>query len=293
MSSTLRPRRACLSVPAGDPPKVAKAAALNVDEIVLDLEDAVAPSRKDRARHDMASALGGSWAARSVSVRVNAAGSPWSHLDVIACAALAPLPVTVVVPKAESAADIAFVDRLLEGAEQASGRETRIGIQALIETATGLKRLSEIASASPRLESLVLGYADLAASLGRRANNLDAWLPAQEAVLWTARSHGLQAVDGPFLGVGLDPAFHDAAARARELGFDGKWAIHPAQTDHLTDLFTPDAQEVASARRVVSALRQSTADGAGAVAVDGQMVDEAVALRARRVLAQAEELSTP
>lgn len=147
---------------------------------------------------------------------------------------LAVLPGSLVLPKVEGPGDLAFVDRLLGGVEARTGRVRRIGVQALIETAAGLAHVLETARmAGERLEALVLGYADLAASLGLAGDaqqRLDLWLPAQHAVLIAARSAGVQAVDGPHLGVGLDAGF-TAAARARDLGFDGKWAIHPRQVD--------------------------------------------------------------
>jgi citrate lyase subunit beta/citryl-CoA lyase len=143
--------------------------------------------------------------------------------------------------------------------------------------------VQEIAAASPRLDALILGYADLAASLGG-ARDLDAWLPAQHAIVVAARAHGLQAIDGPYLGIAPDEGFYAAAARGRDLGFDGKWAIHPSQVDALNAAFTPDAAEVERARAIVAALQDAEE---GAVTLDGEMLDEAVRLAALRVLARA------
>jgi len=278
-------RRACLSVPGDSERMLTKASGLGVDEVVIDLEDAVVPERKALARELAVSALAGAdWRAGAVSVRVNAAGSPWCHEDVAALAAAARRPNTVVLPKVESAGDLAFVERLLAGCERAAGAGDAIGVQALIETATGVSRVEEIAGASARLVGLILGYADLAASLGG-ARDASMWGPVQDAVLIAARANGLQAIDGPFLGVADDAAFRAAAGRAAALGFDGKWAIHPVQVGALLELFSPSADEVARARAVI----ESLGDGLrGAVAVDGVMVDEAVRLAAERVLARAE-----
>src|SRR5690606_25784967 len=141
-----------------------------------------------------------------------------------------------------------------------------------------------IASASPRLEALILGYADLAASLGRRPEGGEqhdaSWDAARDTVLTAARSCGLRAVDGPFLGIAPDDAFLAAARRARALGFDGKWAIHPSQIAALNELFSPSEAEVERARRIVGALAEAEAGGAGAVSLDGEMLDEAVRRRA-------------
>ena len=275
------PRRACLSVPGSDPGKLAKAGGLGADEVIVDLEDSVAPPLKDAARGNLRELAG------PVTVRVNAPGTPWCHLDVIACAQTGAVR-SIVVPKVESAGDLAFVDRLLDGAEAAAGTPVRIGVQALVETPAGLARLPEIAASSRRLEALVLGYADLNASLGRPANSVDEpdlWVPAQHAVLVAARTHGLQAIDGPYLRTGDDEPFRASARRARALGFDGKWSIHPRQLAVLVETFTPAPAEVAHARAVLAAL-----DGSGGVAaLDGQMLDEAIAVAARSVLARAGE----
>jgi citrate lyase subunit beta/citryl-CoA lyase len=280
-------RRSCLSVPASSERKLEKAPTVGADEIVIDLEDAVAPDAKDAARAAAVAALR-TWPGGTVSVRVNAPRSAWCHLDV---AALAGLPASIVVPKVESAGDLAFVDRLLDGCEAAAGGARAVRVQALIETAAGLAQVSEIAGASERLDALILGYADLAASLGRSAaatSDLDAWRPAQETVLVAARAHGLQAIDGPYLGIAVDDAFTAAASRVRDLGFDGKWAIHPSQVAALNELFTPSDEEVTRARAVVEALdRAERESGQGAVALDGEMLDEAVRVAALRVLARA------
>ena len=174
---------------------LAKAPGLAADELVIDLEDAVAASMKESARASVATALASeAWAGATVSVRVNAPRTPWCHLDIAALAAVARQPAAIVVPKVESAGDLAFVERLLDGAEAAAGRARPLRVQALIETAAGLSRVQEIAGASSRLDALILGYADLAVSLGRTgagADDLDGWRPAQEMVLLAARAHGL------------------------------------------------------------------------------------------------------
>ena len=270
----MTPRRSCLAVPGSSERMLAKAPSLGADELVLDLEDAVAPADKQAARGRVTRLLEEGLRA---SVRVNAPGTPWCHRDLIA---LGSRPASIVLPKVEGAGDLAFADRLLTGVGAAGVR-----LQALIETAAGLARLGEIAAATERLDALILGYADLAASLGRTragAGDLDGWRPAQEALLVAARANGLQAIDGPYLGVAADAAFTAAATRARDAGFDGKWAIHPSQVGPLNALFTPGDEELERARRILAAL-----EDAGAVALDGEMLDEAVAAWARRTLARA------
>jgi citrate lyase subunit beta/citryl-CoA lyase len=277
-------------VPAAPASKLARGATLVADEVVLDLEDAVVPAVKDDARAAVAAALGGEWAAPAVAVRVNAIGSPWCHVDLAVLAASGRAELTAVVPKVEHPHDLAFADRLLEGAEAAAGRRQPVRLLALIETAAGLSAAGEIGRASARLDGLILGYADLAASLGRPADGEPQdWRFAQDALLVAARAAGIQAIDGPHLSVRDDDAFRAAVAHARSLGFDGKWAIHPAQLEALRDAFTPTADEVAEARTTLAALEQAAAAGSGAVAAGDRMLDEALALSARRVLARAGE----
>ncbi|MGI9097640.1 MAG: HpcH/HpaI aldolase/citrate lyase family protein [Solirubrobacteraceae bacterium] len=286
------PRRSCLSVPGSSAAMLAKAPSRGADEIVIDLEDAVAISVKDEARETVVAALAEpQWRGVRTSVRVNAPRTPWCHLDVMALASLPNAPETIVVPKVESPADLAFVERLLDGAEAAAGRTAPMGVQALIENAAGVAHVTEIAGSSPRLVGLILGYADLSASLGRARGagaELDSWLAIQDAVLVAARAHDITAIDGPYLGVKVDEGFQAAAERARDMGFDGKWAIHPAQVAALNELFTPTDEELEHARAVVAALEDAEREGGrGAVALDGQMLDEAVRIAALRVLARA------
>lgn len=271
---------------------LAKAIVIEADEVVIDLEDAVAVSAKGGAREAAVAALAEpGWRTGAVSVRINAPRSAWCHLDAHALASSLPQPATLVVPKVESGGDLAFLDRLLDGAEAAGGpRHRTVRVQALIETAAGVSRIEEIAASSERLDSLILGYADLAASLGRAdagTAEMDLWLPAQSAVLIAARANGLQAIDGPYLGIEADEDFRAAACRARDLGFDGKWAIHPSQVDPLNEIFAPDPEELARARTLIAALDDAEREsGHGSVSVDGQMVDEAVRLAAERLIAR-------
>jgi citrate lyase subunit beta/citryl-CoA lyase len=263
---------------------VDKAQSLAADEIVLDLEDAVVPDAKPDARAATVAAVG-DWSGAPVAVRVNAPRTPWCHADVVALAACDAV-VSIVVPKVESAGDLAFVERLLDGAEAACERRTPLRVQVLIESAAAVARLGEIAAASARTDGLILGYADLGASLGGR-RVLDDWRSIQNAVLVAARANGLLAVDGPYLSTTVDDAFSAATDRARDLGFDGKWAIHPSQVAALTQAFTPDAEQIAHAQAVIAALAEAERDGRGAVALDGEMLDEALRVTALRTLARA------
>ena len=293
ISPTPTSRRSCLSVPGSSASMLAKAPGRGADEVIIDLEDAVAASAKDDARDTVVATLQDpAYEGVRTAARVNAPRTPWCHADIVAMASLAPGPGSIIVPKVESAGDLAFVDRLLDGVEAAAGTgAVPLRVQALIETAAGVARLHEIAGASARLDSLILGYADLSASLGRAAGaraELDSWRAIQDAVLVAARAHDVAAIDGPYLGIKVDEGFTAAAERARDMGFDGKWAIHPAQVAALNELFTPSQEEVEHARAVIDALEEAErSGGAGAVALDGQMLDEAVRVAALRVLARA------
>jgi citrate lyase subunit beta/citryl-CoA lyase len=286
-----RARRACLVVPASASRMVDKARGIGVDEVVLDLEDAVLPERKDEARAAALAALQrGGFASGALAVRVNAPGSEWAHADLIALGSAERRPASVVVPKVESAGDLAFVDRLLDGVERAAGHSAPMGVLALVETARGVRAIDEIVAASPRLEAIVLGYADLGASLGRTragARDLDLWLGVQDTVLSAARSGGVQAIDGPFLAIEDADGLAAACERVAALGFDGKWAIHPAQLSVMTAAFTPQPAEVERARAVLAALDGAAAQARGAVSLSGEMLDEALRLAAERTLARA------
>jgi citrate lyase subunit beta / citryl-CoA lyase len=288
LAGLMRARRSCLSVPASSPRMLDKARELPADELVLDLEDSVLPDAKDEARAAIATALREGLGERTVSVRINAVGSRWCDRDVVELVEGAGGRLDcLTIPKVESAADIAFVDRLLDGVEQRTGARP-IGLEALIETAAGLARTAEIARASPRLEALIIGFADLRTSLGMPAQPPEGgeqWHHARSTVLVAARAAGLQAIDGPDLRVDDARALRAEAGLARALGYDGKWAIHPSQIAPLNELFSPAPGEVERARAVLAAL---AAAGRGAARLDGEMIDEASAKLAEQVVTRAD-----
>ena len=279
-------RRSCLSVPGSSEKMLAKARGLSADEIVIDLEDSVAPGAKAEARELVCRVLAeGRPVPGLVAVRVNALDSPWWSDDVEALMELGGAAVdSLVVPKVERAEDVREVERMLDE------RGAPMGIQALVETAAGLLRVGEIATASLRLDALILGYADLAASLGR-ANPEQAgqrWLYAQEAVLVAARAAAVEAIDGPYLAMADEDGLRRWAEHVRDLGYDGKWAIHPSQLPLINETFTPRDEELEQAKAILAVLAQAESGGArGAVALDGKMIDEASRKQAERVVARA------
>jgi len=266
-----------------------KARSLPADEIVIDLEDSVAVAHKDGARDAVGAALAEQgWSASSLAVRINETASHFCYRDVIEVVERAGGALScLVVPKVEAPEDLGFVDRLLGMVEQETERERPVGLEALIETATGLARVHEIAHASDRLEALIVGYADLGASLGRSSAAGEHWSPVLDAVLVAARAAGLQAIDGPHLDVGDLDGMRSAAASARALGYDGKWALHPTQIEPLNEVFTPTEEELERASAVLEALERSESGaGRGAAMLDGEMIDEASRKRALQVLAR-------
>ena len=262
-----------------------KAIGLEADEVVVDLEDSVAAEAKEQARELVAGFLGRQRPmGPAVAVRINALAGPWGKRDVVELVRRAGRQIdSLVVPKVERPEDIVEVQRLLESEGE---RATDVRLQGLVETAAGLLHVVEIAAASPRLGALILGYADLAASLGRAPGAIapQSWLYAQETLLVAARATGLQAIDGPYLDIRDQAGLRLRAEHARALGFDGKWAVHPDQLAIINTAFTPAAEEIARARAVLDALRY--AKGRGAVELRGEMIDEASRKLALQVVAR-------
>lgn len=279
MSAAGHSRRAILSVPASESRKIAKALAAKVDEVVVDLEDAVALDDKEAARGNVETL-----APREhglLAVRVNAIGTQWHEADVAACAAN-PAIDSIVLPKGEDPEALRALVGRLDTLEAASRRSVPLCVQILIESAEGIHRAVPLAAASERIVALILGYADLSASMGRRVEA--SWQFAQDAVLLAARLAGVQAIDGPLLTVADDEVLARAASTAEALGFDGKWVIHPAQIGTVQRAFTPSEEEVADALGIIGALDAAAAEGRGALQWRGRMLDEAIAVRARRTL---------
>jgi citrate lyase beta subunit/acyl dehydratase len=265
--------RSCLVVPGHKDRMHDKAAAAAADEVVFDLEDAVPEGDKERAR-DMVLALLAEprWRDRQVAVRVNGFGTDAHAGDITALAQCDHPTLSIVVPKAESPEQLGAVS-----SEIGSSR----AIQALIESPLGLANASAIAR-HQAVVSLIIGYADLAAGLGRRPapGTAENWLVQQESLVLAARSAGIAVIDGPFFGLRDQRGLAAAAMAARAAGFDGKWAIHPDQIPIINDAFVADEAELVWARQVLDAL-----SGEGAASLGDVMIDEAMARRARRLLA--------
>lgn len=260
---------------------LARAARSGADEVVLDLEDGVAAAARPAARRAVVEALRtADWGDATVAVRINAVETPETLRDVLEVVGGAGARIDcLVVPKVASGGEVEFVDHLLRMVEDEHGIAEPIGLELGIETAAGLSSVDEIAFASERAEVLLVDGSDVAASLGlplagdERDRTVD-W--ARRRVLVAARAAGLQAVDGPYARLRDTDGFRGAAERSRDAGFDGIWCVHPAQVEVANAAFLPPQESYERAEAVLTAHRRArTEDGAGAVVVDGELVDEA------------------
>jgi citrate lyase subunit beta/citryl-CoA lyase len=295
-----------MSVPASSERFLAKARDLPVDEVMLDLEDSVAPAAKPAARALAVAALrAGGFAAPLVAVRVNGAGTPWAYRDVIEVVEGAPGAVsTLILPKVSETAAVVWLDVLLGQLEQELGLGSgQIGIEAQIEDAAGLAAVEAIAAAAPRLVSLVFGPADFMASVGMRSLTVggqpegyafDAHHYPLMRMLVAAKSRGLQAIDGPYAKIHDADGLRAAADSVAALGYDGKWVLHPAQVDIVNAAFTPSPDDHARAVRILSAYEAATSvDRRGAVMLDGEMIDEASRKLAQAIVARYRPVGQP
>jgi citrate lyase subunit beta/citryl-CoA lyase len=254
---------------------LAKAPSLPADQVIVDLEDAVAEDGKEAARELAVAALRRGPLGRTTALRVNGRATPWWEDDLRAAAEAR--PDIVVLPKVESPENVAAAAELLPD---------EIGLEAQIETALGLAEAEPIAGAGHGLEALVFGPADLAASLGVPVLTIGAGVSeyALARVVAAARAHGLQAVDGPHAQLGDDLGLVLSARRALELGYDGKWVIHPSQIGPVNLLFTPSPADIERAQRILGAAE-------GAARFEGELVDEASRRLAESFLRRAETLA--
>ena len=293
MTRPQRPRRSAHAVPGSNERFLAKAATLDADEVFLDLEDAAAESEKETARALVIRALQTlEFAARSVAVRVNATGTPHYHRDLIALIEQAGTRLdSIIVPKVATPGDVEMTDKLLAALERGSGLELgRIGIQAQIESPAGLVACESIATASPRLESLIFGPGDWSAAVGIPVTTIggapdgypgDHLHYVHSRILVAARAAGIQAIDGPYGQIGDTDGLVRRALLTRALGYDGKWTIHPEQIAPVNEVFTPTEQELKRASGLLEAYARTSS---GSTRFEGEMIDEASRKMAERVV---------
>jgi citrate lyase subunit beta / citryl-CoA lyase len=285
-----RARRTCLSVPASSSKMIEKAKGLPADQVFLDLEDAVAVDAKAQARTQAAIALSETgWSGQILGVRVNDWTTPWTYSDVIEVVSTAGAQVDIIVlPKVTDVSHIHALDLLLTQLEMTHGLPVgRIGIEAQIENAQGLSNLDAIA-AGPRLQALILGPADLIASLNMRTLEVgeqpegydvgDAYHHVLMSILVAARTRGVAAIDGPYLKVRDVDGFRRVAGRSAALGYDGKWVLHPDQIAAGNEIFSPRQADYDHAELILEAYEWHTSAAGGergAVMLGDEMLDEA------------------
>ena len=301
-----RVQRCELAVPGSSPGMFEKALNSGVDFIFLDLEDAVAPDDKIQARKNVIQALNDlDWKGHgiTVSVRINGLDTQYMVRDVVDLVEQAGSKIdTLLIPKAGVYADIYMVQAMVTQLEMQQGLKNRIGLEALIETALGMANVEDIArnGAAGRLEALHFGVADYAASNRARTTNIgglnpdypgDQWHFAISRMIVACRAYGLRPIDGPFGDIKDPDGYVLAAKRAAALGCEGKWAIHPTQIPLANDVFTPPEREIEKAKRILAALKEAAAQGKGAAALDGRLIDAASERMANNVVKVADAIA--
>ncbi|MCK5932274.1 MAG: CoA ester lyase [Fulvimarina manganoxydans] len=294
----MRVQRSTLAVPGSNPAMIEKAADSAADCIFLDIEDAVAPDDKEKARKNIIAALNDiDWKAKNktMSVRINGLDTHYMYRDVVDVMEQAGDKLDMIlIPKVGVPADVYMVEAMLNQIEMAKGYQNKVGIEALIETPLGMANVEAIAAAPSRLEALHFGVADYAAFNKARTVNIgglnpdypgDQWHAALSRMTVACRAYGLRPIDGPFGDFSDPDGFRAAAKRAAALGIEGKWAIHPSQITLANEEFSPLGGEVEKARRILEALKEAAAAGKGAASLDGKMIDAASERMARNVIA--------
>ena len=281
-------RRALLYMPGDDRRKIEKSTTLGVDCICMDMEDGVAVTRKSEARAIIAQAMKElDFGESERCIRINSVGSGLESYDLVA--ALAANPDTIVVPKIESADQVKWVSDRIESYELSSGQELgSVRLLVGVETAKGIMNLRKIAEADRRLEAIIFGAEDYAASIGaRRTKEAAEVLYARQAVITACMANDLQAIDMVYIDFRDLEGLRLEAEQGAGWGFSGKQVIHPNQVPVVQEAFTPSAEEIDYAKRVVDTFEASQREGRGAYALDGKMIDMPLLKNARKVLDRA------
>ena len=282
-ATSVRPRRSALYMPGANTRALEKARTLPADALIFDLEDAVAPDAKETARKNVVDAARSkSYGRREIAIRCNGLATPWGKEDVKAIARSG--ADAILVPKVESAADVAGIVRLLE----AAGAPNSMAVWAMMETPMGVLHAEEIAGSHKRLQLFIMGTNDLVKDM--RARHTPMRLPMITALglgMLAARAHGLAILDGVYNDIHDIEGFRVACKQGLEMGFDGKTLIHPSQVEPCNAIFAPSAAELEMAGRIVSAFKAAKAEGRGVATVDGRMIENLHVEQAERALALA------
>jgi len=287
---TIRPRRSVLYMPGSNARALEKAKTLPADGVILDLEDAVAPDAKAAARDQVVAAVkAGGFGVREVFIRTNGFDTPWFSDDLTAAAAAA--PDAILIPKISTSEQLQLIaQRLLS-----MHTDHKVRIWAMIETPTAIFNVRQIAAAATdaetRLTGFVLGTNDLAKETRARILPGRApMLPWLATCLLAAREYGIDVLDGVFNDIADMQGFEEECAQARDMGFDGKTLIHPNQIEPCNAAFSPTADEVAAARKMIAAFDLPENRDKGVVQIDGRMVERMHAEMARRTVAIADAI---
>ncbi len=287
MSDALRPRRSVLYMPGANERALEKAKGIPADALILDLEDAVAPDAKPEARERVCAAVqSGEYGAKELTIRINGLGTEWHEADLAAACAAG--PDGIVVPKVNSAAEVA---RLVDAME-AAGAPEHTRLWAMLETPVAILHAEEIATASARLAVLIMGTNDLAKEL--HAEHVPGRAPllfGLQACLTAARLADKVILDGVYNDIKDDDGFRAECVQGRQFGFDGKTLIHPSQVEPCNEVFAPSDDEVASSREIIAAFEEAQAEGRGVVTVNGRMIENLHVDNARRILAVADAIA--
>ncbi len=311
-----RLHRSELAVPGSQPHMLEKAQDLGADLVFMDLEDSVSLVDKDAARKNIVHALNTyDWSKCSVSMRINGLDIPYCYRDIIEVVEQAGDKLdTILIPKVGSASDVEFVATLLEQIENTKGFD-RINLHVLIETAQGMANVESIAQACPdRLEAMVFGVADYAASIQARTTSMggpnpdytvlshpddegnrgqhwgNPWHFAMSRMIVACRAYGLRPIDGPFGDFNDPDGYRSVAKGFAALGGEGKWAIHPSQVELANEIFSPSAAQSDKAQRIIDAMETAAKEGRGAVTLDGTMIDAASMRQAETVIAKMNQI---
>lgn len=278
-------RRSCLFLPGNQPNIIQNGMVLECDALIFDLEDAVSENEKDAARELVGQALATlDFGSREKVVRINDMESSHARLDIVRVAEAG--ADTVMVPKTLGATTVRKAASVLDEAEIKAGLpQGSVGLILLIETAMGIEKAFEAASASPRVRALALGGEDLSADLGcPRTKASQELFYARTRLVMAGRACGLDVVDTPFTDARDPDGCYEDACYARSLGFSGKLAISPHHLGPIHRAFRPDESEVVFALEVVNAMKRAKVEGLGAVSLRGKMIDPPVLAQAERTL---------